>query len=142
MNRKILVVDDCESAAQSLALALERDYDVTALCGCDGILPALSSRNYEMLVINVGLLRGRCGDFLEELIEANPQLIILAIGAAGSFDLADEAIQSGAMGYFSRPFSYADFYAVVKSRLPPRDTAAKQEEPPWKTSLAPADTVH
>jgi|GEM_PF-6248728 len=134
MKRKILVAEDCEGAAHSLAFALERDYDVTALCGCDGILPALASQSYEMLVINIGMLRGRCGNFLGELMAANPKLIVMTIGKSGAFDLAHEAILSGAAGYFSLPFDSGAFSTAVKNRLPPDSGPTLQEEPPWQTS--------
>lgn len=129
-RRRIMVVDDEEVIRDVLmeTLGLERFSPVGAGSAEEALL--LLEKDPCHLVISDIMLPGRTGmDLLAEIKVKTPDLpVILITGYAGNYS-PEEAIASGADGYFAKPFKNVELIRIVRRVLARAESAPRHHAP-------------
>lgn len=108
-NLNILLVDD-----EQLILDLGREmlqhlgHRVTIAAGADDARAALRSGSFEVLFLDQFLGADKGLDLLHEVRAAAPETSVIMMSAAGSAELAAEAMQRGAADFLVKPFFESD----------------------------------
>ncbi len=113
---RLMIVDDSKLIRQRIA----REYDAdtfeligTAENGADAIdLFEQSSPDVVTMDLTMPKLDGI--DCIEQLISRDPSTKILVISALNDTSIGIEALEKGAMGFITKPFSGADLKAALK----------------------------
>lgn len=114
-RRRILVVDDEEVIRDVLieTLSLER-FTAVGAGSAEAALEMLDQEEYHAVISDI-MLPGKTGmDLLAEIKMKTPDLpVILITGYSGNYT-PDDAIASGADGYFAKPFKNVELVRVVR----------------------------
>jgi len=116
-SRKLLLIEDDEALAQSMAQMLEEEgFQVTWVGdGDQGIAEAVSKDGEFATVITDFRLPRKGGmEVLKSIREGKPHLPIVLITAHGTANLAIKAIQQGAFDYLTKPFRFHELLEVVE----------------------------
>jgi two-component system response regulator PilR (NtrC family) len=114
----ILVVDDEPSLREFLSILLEKDgYAVfTAASGAEA-LAVLRSEVIDLVITDIQM-DGMSGLELVSRIRAqSPEIVVLAITAFGSSEIAIEAMKCGAYDYINKPFQVDEIRIIVTKAL-------------------------
>lgn len=117
-RRRILVVDDEEVIREVLieTLTLER-FSAVGVASAEEAQAMLDQESYHLVISDI-MLPARSGlDLLAEIKMKNPDLpVVLITGYSGHYT-PDNAIASGADGYFVKPFKNVELIRVVRQVL-------------------------
>lgn len=111
----ILVVDDDEAVAYTLADTLRMEFEVIAITNAEAALPALEQRQVAVVIADQ---RMPARDGVELLIEARrrrPEVIGVLITAFAELDTAMQAInEARAFAYLTKPWETDELMATVR----------------------------
>jgi DNA-binding NtrC family response regulator len=122
LKRKILIVDDERSVAQSIALALAGDaVEIeTVLSGEDALIRTAAVK-YDLVICDL-MMPGLSGlDLLKSLREYRPQTPVLMITGYPTVKTAEESLKMGAVAYITKPFTPADIRSAAARALEPAE---------------------
>jgi two-component system chemotaxis response regulator CheY len=118
MSKKIVVVDDSDTARQQVCLALAgAGYEmVEGVDGCDGIDKIASNPDAALIICDVNMPNMGGLDMLEALRRDHPavQVPIIMLTTEGQLELVQRAKLSGARGWIVKPFKPHMFLAAVR----------------------------
>jgi DNA-binding response OmpR family regulator len=116
MNSKenIVILDDDEDIGQMLKMMLEfKNYHVTLINRVDKIIPALTSQNYQLLILDM-LIAGDNGCDLCRALKKNESLSPLPVLMFSALpDGKAKALEAGADDFISKPFDMESMLAKV-----------------------------
>jgi DNA-binding response OmpR family regulator len=111
-QRRILVVEDQELVAETIATALEDDYTVICAGSAAEASPLLEQRAIDLILLDC-LLPGGCTAETIALADRTGVPVVLMSG-----DLARaEALREGARPFLGKPFTVDTLLAVVREAL-------------------------
>jgi len=115
-QHKILVIEDEKKVLKLLKEGLEAEnYLVdTALDGETGYVLA-SSNNYDVIILDILLPKKDGITILKEIRSANINTPVLLLTAKSSVEDKVEGLDCGADDYLTKPFSYAELLARIRS---------------------------
>ena len=115
-QHKILVIEDEKKVLKLLKEGLEvENYQVdTALDGETGYVLA-SSNNYDVIILDILLPKKDGITILKEMRSANINTPVLLLTAKSSVEDKVEGLDCGADDYLTKPFSYAELLARIRS---------------------------
>jgi len=124
---RILVVEDCPNAREGMQLVLNREYDVDTVPSAEKAMLALSERDYDLIILDVGLpgIDGYkfCAGLSVQEKFANIPVIILT----GRSDIEDKLIgfSVGAKDFLSKPVDFRELKARILVHVQKRRAEAK-----------------
>lgn len=116
-NYKILIVEDEPSIADNLKISLSREGFNTELCNTLGDAKnALSSKQFNLIILDVGLPDGSGFDFCREIRKESNIPIIMLTARSDEIDRV-VGLEIGADDYVTKPFSPRELSARVRAVL-------------------------
>ena len=113
----ILVCDDEESVRAAIRLVLERDYDLFFASDGEEAVEQFRRQPVELVLLDLKLPKKDGLEVLKELMATQPPPRILMLTAYQSVELAQRAIQAGAVDYVPKPFERTALLQAVQRAL-------------------------
>jgi len=112
----ILLVEDNESLAEGLTLALKKEgFVVNRVCTGKLALAAVASNPPDMLVLDLGLPDMDGLDVLSEMRSAEVRIPVLVLTARGQLDDKIAGLDRGADDYLAKPFDMQELAARLRA---------------------------
>lgn len=108
-NPRVLIVDDEENFAESLAMALEDIFDISIANSLESARRKLKSQNYAVIMLDVYLPGANGVDYIQEFKILQPNTIIVMLTAHATVENAVAALKKGAADYFTKPIDIPKF---------------------------------
>ncbi len=126
MNKRIMIVDDEEEFAGSLAERLTiRDYDVITCISGEDALEKLKGQILDVIILDV-LMPGMGGvETLREIKKLSPLTEVIMLTGNASVESAIEGMKLGALDYLMKPCETDDLVAKINMATQKKD---EQEE--------------
>lgn len=105
MNRKILVVDDDSATLQIIEAAFKGSYEIhTAL---DGVAAMEIAKKEEPFLVFLDIAMPKISgiEVLQQLKESGLKPVVWMLTGAVELDIVMQAMEKGASGYITKPFS-------------------------------------
>lgn len=114
MKSQILVIDDEEEICQLLHIALEMAghrvrYSTTAISG----LELAQKEPFDLAIVDMVMPQKDGLEVLEELQVMRPDILTIVITGLHSTDLMRKALDAGAFGILTKPFTLADIIGLI-----------------------------
>ena len=119
VRQTILIVDDDEDILVAGRLMLNRNFAQVITCRRPDTIPELlKDHQFDAILLDMnfgpGESSGQQGlDWLERILEIDPQLVVVMITAHGSVDTVVEAMKLGAMDFVSKPWQNEKVIATL-----------------------------
>ncbi len=120
---RILVADDQPDILEALRMLLKGEgHQVETVKTPQGVLKALESRDFDLLVMDLNYTRdttsGQEGlDLLQRIHNLDATLPVVVITAWGTVDVAVEAMRRGARDFITKPWDNARLLATVATQI-------------------------
>ena len=120
---RILVADDQPDILEALRMLLKGEgHQVETVKTPQGVLKALESRDFDLLVMDLNYTRdttsGQEGlDLLQRIRNLDSTLPVVVITAWGTVDVAVEAMRRGARDFITKPWDNARLLATVATQV-------------------------
>jgi DNA-binding NtrC family response regulator len=117
----ILVADDKKEILESLKQLLKYDFaEIICVDDPGQILQKLAQHPVDLVLLDMnfspGATSGREGlDYLKQILEYDPQIVVLPMTAYGDIDLAVKAMQAGGIDFVVKPWDPAKLMATIAS---------------------------
>jgi DNA-binding NtrC family response regulator len=116
--RRILIVDDDASLVSALTGLLgHRGYETKCASSPAGALEAIRRRSTDVVLLDVRLGRESGLELLPKLKELRPDMSVIVFTAAGSIEMAVEAMRLGADNFLQKPVDPPRLLAIVAKGL-------------------------
>lgn len=138
---RILIVDDNEDILFALKLLLKNQVElIKTLNSPDGLLQLLKTEDFDVILLDMNFTKdassGQEGfDWLERILNIDPQAVVVFITAYGDAEKAVRAIKAGATDFVLKPWQneklMATLYSAIKlhrSKLEAGQLRSKQQE--------------
>lgn len=103
---RILVVDDEPSICKALTMGLtSKDFKVDVACNGNGGILVGTHKEYDILIIDLGLPDMNGLEVIRKLKCAHPEIISIVITGIGNMESSIEAIHLEVSDYLEKPFS-------------------------------------
>jgi len=114
MKAKILIVDDEEKFANSLAERLSiRDYDTTTSVSGQDAIEKVSGYNFDVVMLDV-IMPGMDGlKVLREIKRIKPLTEVIMLTALPNVEIGVEAMKRGAMDYILKPCEIEELISMI-----------------------------
>jgi two-component system, NtrC family, response regulator HydG len=118
---KILIVDDNEGILKSLSFILRQEFEeVTTIRNPAKFTSLLQSGSFDVILLDMnfsaGINTGNEGLFwLKEIINDDPDAVVILITAYGDIELAVKAMKDGATDFIQKPFDPVKLVSTVRS---------------------------
>lgn len=133
--KKILVVDDDQSVADSLSLILsEAGFAVTAAHSFTAAMSILKDTLFDLVITDFRLSEASGIDLITHIKQQTPETEVILMTAYGSLDVTIEAIKAGAYYYLEKPYTPDRLITLVERAL--QLAALRQENETLKRTLA------
>ncbi len=122
-NATILVVDDDKDILTAARYLLERHYKQVLTCAVPDEVPyLLQSGAPDLILLDMNFLPGASDGaqgllWLERILQADPDAVVVMITAHGSLNVAVEAMKRGAVDYLAKPWDNQRLLATVSAAL-------------------------
>ena len=120
---KILVVDDDIDVLNSARLFLKQQFTLVQIENDPGNIPLHFDREpFDVVLLDMNFRKGENDGsdglhWLNRVLEIDPNTIVILITAYGEFELAVEAIKSGATDFITKPWKNEKLFATITSAL-------------------------
>lgn len=133
--KKILVVDDDHSVADSLSLILnEAGFAVTTAHSFTAATSILKDSLFDLVITDLRLSDASGIDLTTHIKRQTPETEVILMTAYGSLDVTIEAIKAGAYYYLEKPYTRDRLMTLVERAL--QLAALRQENETLKRTLA------
>ncbi|MDH4108387.1 MAG: sigma-54 dependent transcriptional regulator [Gammaproteobacteria bacterium] len=130
---RILIVDDDEDILTAGRLLLRRHFDSVTTCSDPRLVPALlDEQEFDAVMLDMnfgpGESSGRQGlEWLDRILETDPQMVVVMITAHGGVDTAVEAMKRGATDFVSKPWQNEKVIATLSAGVKLRQSRLETE---------------
>jgi len=114
VRASILVVDDDVGVRESFEAVLAKDYDLSFATQGVEALRILSTKDVNLVLLDVRMPGMDGIEVLRRIKEANEQTDVIVVTAVKSLKTAVEAIKLGAFDYITKPFDIHEILALIK----------------------------
>jgi DNA-binding NtrC family response regulator len=129
----ILVVDDDDDILTAGRLLLRRHFGSVSTCRDPQRIPALlAEQDFDAIMLDMnfgpGESSGRQGlEWLERILELDPQMVVVMITAHGGVDTAVEAMKRGATDFVAKPWQNEKVVATLSAAVKLRQSRMETE---------------
>lgn len=114
MNPRIMIVDDEESFANSLAERLKlRDYDITVSYSGNDALEKIKKLNFDVIILDVAMPGINGIDSLREVKGITPLTEVIMLTGHATVETAIEGMKLGAIDYLIKPCEIEDLVEKI-----------------------------
>ncbi|CAB4633750.1 unannotated protein [freshwater metagenome] len=116
--QRIFLAEDSSRIASFIVKGLSSSgYLVDHVSDGNQVLPGLKRAKYDLLILDIGLPNREGLSILEELRGTGNDIPVIVLTARDSVETTVASFQSGADDYMSKPFSFEELLARVKTRI-------------------------
>ena len=134
---RILIVDDEEVVRESLAQWFAADdYEVTPIASGKEALAAVSTREFDLALLDIKMPGMDGMELQERLRDADPELTVIIMTGYASVETAVQALKRGAWDYITKPVDPDELSHLVAKAIDHRQ--ARQEVDRLRESLQEA----
>ena len=129
---RVLIVDDDEVFTSVLAESLAaKGYEVAAINRFDEILPSLTDRNYDAMLLDLMMGEASTLNLIQQIIECQPEIRITMVTGYASIASTVQALKLGAVNYLAKPMGVRDVIAALEAEndIPEVDVDALETMP-------------
>ena len=125
---KILIVDDDQGVLHSAKMFLKQIFEEVEITDKPSVmLSILKKENFDLVLLDMNFTKGEIDgkegiSLLQQILKIDPDLPIIFITAYGEFDLAVNAIKSGAYDFLAKPWKNQKLHATILSALKYRNS--------------------
>jgi len=125
---KILIVDDDPGVLHSAKMFLKQIFSEVEICeDPNKMIGLLKKQSFDVVLLDMNFTKGEIGgeegiSLLQQIIQIDPDLPVIFITAYGDFDLAVNAIKSGAYDFIVKPWKNQKMHASILSALKYRNS--------------------
>ena len=116
--KKVLIVDDSSYMRKFVVKIIEKGglYIMYEASNKDDALDMFESENPEIVILDLNMSEVRKDgiEVLTEIININPEAVVIIISAVGYEDVKDECIALGAKSYIQKPFDTKTLLQVLE----------------------------
>ena len=122
-NSKILIVDDDKQVLKTLEFLLETEFEQISAISNPNLIPTqLRSERYDVVLLDMNFTKGQnTGNegfyWLNRILKADTDAIVILITAYGDVELAVRAIQEGATDFVLKPFDNDKLLATINTAI-------------------------
>jgi len=122
-DSKILIVDDDKQVLKTLEFLLETEFDQIRTINNPNLIPSLlREENFDVILLDMNFTKGQnTGNegfyWLNRILKADKDAIVVLITAYGDVELAVRAIREGAMDFILKPFDNDKLLATINTAL-------------------------
>lgn len=127
-KNNVLIIDDEPSILTALRFALEDDFNVLASSVADEGMELLSSKNIDIVLLDLYLGEDNGLDVLGMIRSLYPDIIVIVMTAYGSINSSVEAIQRGAYYYITKPIDINSLKILMKKALDYKNLSTEFEK--------------
>lgn len=120
---KVLAVDDNQDILFALKLLLKNEVEkIETLSNPDSIPEMMKTENWDVILLDMNFTKdaisGQEGfDWLERILDIDPQAVVVFITAYGDAEKAVKAIKSGATDFVLKPWQNEKILATINSSI-------------------------
>ncbi len=119
-TKRILIVDDEETLTFSMyqSFIMEKgDYEVITAGSGEEALEKLNGKKFHFAIVDIYLPGMNGFELIKKIKERDPHTIVMVITAYGSSEKKKEAMDSGALYFFEKPFNIREIKGIVLKAL-------------------------
>ncbi len=117
----ILVCDDEEIVRESVRIVLEGTYQLVFACDGEDALKQFNAQPVDLVLLDLRMPKMGGLDVLKELMTRRPPPRVLMLTAYHSVEVAQRAMQFGAIDYVTKPFERQGLLDAVDRALSLRE---------------------
>jgi CheY-like chemotaxis protein len=122
-QRRILVVDDNNDAADSLAILLEIEgHQVQAVYTAEAALEKIEILKPDLVLLDIGLPRMSGYEVVQRIKAARPLIAVMALSGYGSPEDKQRAVAAGFDAHLVKPVDFDDLKQLMNDSLLMADT--------------------
>jgi len=120
---KILVVDDDIDVLNTARMYLKQQFTLVQIENNPGLIPQHFDReNFDVVLLDMNFRKGENDGkdglkWLNEVLNIDPNCIVILITAYGELDLAVKAVKAGATDFISKPWKNEKLFGTILSAL-------------------------
>jgi DNA-binding NtrC family response regulator len=120
-SSSILIVDDDDDILVALKLLLGRHYHTVAVCSDPVEIPErLRTHDYSAVLLDMNFGPGESSGaeglhWLQQIVQIDPDMVVVVITAHGGVDMAVEAMKLGATDFVSKPWQNEKLIATLSA---------------------------
>jgi DNA-binding response OmpR family regulator len=116
--QSILVAEDSSRIASFIVKGLTANgFEVAHVSDGAQVIPEINSKEYSLLILDLGLPNREGLSILEELRGTGNEIPVIVLTARDSVETTIASFQGGADDFMSKPFSFEELLARVKARI-------------------------
>ena len=128
MTANLLIVEDDDALNQMLVLHFEDEgFKVDGVRSCTDALERVGRRSHELVLLDQQLPDGKGVDLLEQLLERDPDLLIVMMTGEHDLELAIDAIEKGAVDFVHKPIETGELTRTMGRLLTNRRLSREAE---------------
>lgn len=122
-NASLLIVDDDDDILTAARLLLRRHFGHIVVCRRPEEVPGLIAKhNFNAVLLDMNFGPGESSgvqglEWLERILQIDPQLVVVMITAHGSVDTVVEAMRRGATDFIAKPWQNEKVIATVSAAV-------------------------
>lgn len=133
-NSKILIVDDDRDILETARMFLKQEFSYVQIEQDPTKIPALvKMHDFDVILLDmnfkIGVNDGEEGfHWLKEILQSDPQAVVILITAYGEVDLAVKAMKQGATDFVLKPWKNQKLLGTISSALKLRESRKEVQQ--------------
>jgi len=120
MEKKILIIDDEEEMCWALAKPLNKDgFEVFTATEGNAGFQVFKEQQPDLILLDIKIKDTSGLDILEQIRAVNKDIPVFIMTGYSTMDMAVEAMDKGATGFFTKPLKISNLLETVKELLLP-----------------------
>lgn len=115
--KRILIVDDDVSIAESLRFALRKEYDLYFATNTEDAMSYFDDKDIDVVLLDLNLGNENGMDLFYRLKERDENVVVIIITAYGTIKSSIEAIKSGVFQYLTKPLDYGELRFNIEKAI-------------------------
>ncbi len=115
--KRVMVIDDEKNICQSLAFALEDDYQTYTFMDPEEALLVLEQTRIDVVLLDLRLGSHDGIDILKEIKRISPRTVVIIMTAYGSMASSLDALKEGAFYYVTKPVQIDELHLLLQKAL-------------------------
>ncbi|MFT8310968.1 MAG: response regulator [Sporolactobacillus sp.] len=119
---EIMVVDDQPGIRMLLREVFKQtDYQIVTAANGEQALELLKKEDLQLVLLDMKIPRMNGLEILHKIKDLKPEVKVIIMTAYGENTMVQEALRSGAVAHFTKPFDLHELIATVEKECPNRN---------------------
>ncbi|MCQ2010773.1 response regulator [Sporolactobacillus sp. STSJ-5] len=119
---EIMVVDDQPGIRMLLREVFKQtDYQIVTAANGEQALELLKKEDLQLVLLDMKIPKMNGLEILHKIKDLKPEVKVIIMTAYGEITMVQEALRSGAVAHFTKPFDLHELIATVEKECPNRN---------------------